>query len=51
MNNFLNPARLLALCRKECMQIVRDPSSILIAFVLPFVLLFIFGYGVNLDAK
>ena len=51
MNNFLNPARLLALCRKECMQIVRDPSSILIAFVLPFVLLFIFGYGVNLDAN
>ena len=51
MSKFLNPVRLLALCRKECMQIVRDPSSILIAFVLPFVLLFIFGYGVNLDAN
>ncbi len=42
--------RLLALCRKESLQIVRDPSSILIAFVLPVVLLFIFGYGINLDS-
>ncbi|MCO6179024.1 ABC transporter permease [Ciceribacter sp. RN22] len=42
--------RFLALMRKETYQIVRDPSSILIAFVLPLVLLFIFGYGVSLDA-
>ena len=28
---------------------MRDPSSILIAFVLPLVLLFLFGYGVSLD--
>lgn len=42
--------RLIALCRKESYQIVRDPSSIVIAFVLPVVLLFIFGYGVNLDS-
>jgi len=42
--------RLLALCRKESYQIVRDPSSIVIAFVLPVVLLFIFGYGINLDS-
>jgi ABC-2 type transport system permease protein len=40
-----------ALCRKEALQIVRDPSSVLIAFVLPAVLLFIFGYGVNLDSS
>ncbi|MDR3479434.1 MAG: ABC transporter permease subunit [Burkholderiaceae bacterium] len=43
--------RLFALCRKESWQIVRDPSSILIAFVLPVVLLFIFGFGINLDAN
>jgi ABC-2 type transport system permease protein len=42
--------RLLALCRKEAHQIVRDPSSIIIAFVLPIALLFIFGYGINLDS-
>ncbi len=43
--------RLVALCRKESFQILRDPSSIVIAFVLPIVLLMIFGYGVNLDAN
>ncbi|MDD3594240.1 MAG: ABC transporter permease [Candidatus Gastranaerophilales bacterium] len=40
---------LLALIRKEFYQIIRDPSSILIAFVLPLLLLFIYMYGVNLD--
>lgn len=43
--------RLLALCRKESFQVVRDPSSIVIAFALPALLLTIFGYGVNLDAS
>lgn len=43
--------RLVALCRKESFQIVRDPSSIVIAFLLPIALLMIFGYGVNLDAN
>ena len=43
--------RLAALLAKESIQIVRDPSSILIAFVLPLILLFLFGYGVSLDAN
>lgn len=43
--------RLWALVYKEMLQIIRDPSSILIAFVLPFILLFIFGYGINLDSN
>ncbi len=43
--------RFLALLRKESIQILRDPSSILIAFVLPIILLFLFGYGVSLDAN
>jgi ABC-2 type transport system permease protein len=42
--------RVVALIRKEVRQIFRDPSSILIAFVLPLILLFLFGYGVSLDA-
>jgi len=46
-----SPSRLRALVRKEALQIVRDPSSIAIAFLLPMVLLFIFGYGVSLDAR
>ena len=43
--------RLKGLWRKEMLQIVRDPSSIAIAFVLPIVLLLLFGYAVSLDAK
>ena len=39
------------LCRKELMQIVRDPSSYLIAGLMPLLLLFIFGYGVSLDLR
>ncbi|MDA8231527.1 MAG: ABC transporter permease [Magnetospirillum sp.] len=42
--------RLVALVRKEVLQVVRDPSSIVIALVLPVVLLLLFGYGVSLDA-
>lgn len=43
--------RLRALCDKETRQILRDPSSGLIAFVIPLMLLFIFGYGINLDSS
>lgn len=42
--------RLAALVRKEGAQIVRDPSTFLIAFVLPMILLFLFGYAVSLDS-
>ncbi len=41
--------RFIALVRKESYQAIRDPSTILIAFVLPLILLFLFGYGVSLD--
>ena len=43
--------RLRGMMWKEGLQIIRDPSSIAIAFVLPLVLLLLFGYGVSLDAK
>jgi ABC-2 type transport system permease protein len=42
--------RMRGILRKELLQILRDPSSIALAIVLPLVLLFIFGYGVTLDA-
>ncbi|MEP9358791.1 ABC transporter permease [Sphingomonas sp. KR3-1] len=42
--------RLAALVRKEAAQILRDPSTFLIAFVLPMILLFLFGYAVSLDS-
>jgi len=43
--------RLWGMVRKEMWQIVRDPSSIAIAFIMPVVLLYLFGYGVSLNAK
>ena len=43
--------RLRGLVRKEFLEIIRDPSSIAIAFLLPVILLLIFGYGVSLDAE
>lgn len=49
MTASINFNRLRALIRKEAFQIIRDPSSILISFVLPLILLFLYGYGVSLD--
>jgi len=43
--------RLRGLVRKEFLQIMRDPSILAIAFVMPVILLFLFGYGVSLDAE
>ncbi len=43
--------RLFGVLRKETLQILRDPSSIILALVMPMVLLVIFGYGVSLDAE
>jgi drug efflux transport system permease protein len=43
--------RLRGLIRKEFMQMMRDPSSIAIAFVMPVFLLLLFGYGVSLDSE
>ncbi len=42
--------RLRGLVRKEVLQIVRDPSSIAIAFLMPVFLLLLFGYGISLDS-
>ena len=49
MNRF-SFQRFFAYLQKESKQILRDPSTILIAFVLPLIMIFIFGYGVSLDA-
>lgn len=41
--------RIKALVKKEFYQIYRDPSTILIAFIFPLMLLTIYGVGVSLD--
>jgi len=43
--------RFNALFLKETLQIIRDPSAMLIAFVLPLILLFMMGYAISLDSK
>ena len=44
-------ARLLAVARKEVIQIRRDPRSLGMAFVIPMILLFLFGYALTLDVN
>ena len=41
---------LLALIKKEIKQILRDPSSIVIAFILPIISITIYMFGINLDS-
>ena len=43
--------RLLAIARKEVVQIRRDTRSLMIVIVMPAILVILFGYGVNLDLK
>lgn len=42
---------LKALVIKEFFQIIRDPSTLIIAFILPFFLLCIYRYSLNLDTN
>ena len=43
--------RLAALVRKESRQMWRDPATILMAFVLPLVMIFLYAYAVSLDLR
>jgi ABC-2 type transport system permease protein len=43
--------RMHGLVLKEIKQIIRDPSAILIAFLMPVVLLVVNGFGINFDAN
>ncbi|MGO9774993.1 MAG: ABC transporter permease [Terracidiphilus sp.] len=43
--------RLLAVARKELVQILRDTRSLIIVVLMPVILVLLFGYGVNLDLK
>lgn len=44
-----SPTRLFAIARKEVIQIRRDQRSLALAFVLPVVLLVLFGYAITWD--
>ncbi|GGD69440.1 ABC transporter permease [Croceicoccus mobilis] len=50
MSAAIDKRRLFAMIAKETRQILRDPATGLIAFFLPILLLFLFGYALNLDS-
>ena len=43
--------RLAAVVKKEFIHIMRDSRSLAMAFLMPVILLFIFGYGITMDIK
>ena len=47
----ISPARIKAVAKKELKQISRDKRFLVILFVLPVMLLVLFGYAVNFDVK
>jgi len=47
----LNFTRIIALSKKEIIQIMRDPRALAMAFALPMILLFLFGHAITLDLR
>ncbi len=47
----VNLVHLVALIKKEWLQILRDKSVLAAAFFMPILLLFIYGYGLNMDVR
>ncbi len=45
----MDRTRLLAIARKETLQLRRDPRSLILAFLLPVALLVFFGYAITWD--
>jgi ABC-2 type transport system permease protein len=46
----INP-RIITLMRKEFIHIRRDPRSLLILMLMPLLMMFVFGYAINMDLK
>jgi ABC-2 type transport system permease protein len=47
----INFRRLWAMARKEAIQLRRDTRSLILAFLLPVILLIIFGYAISWDVR
>ena len=47
----IRPGRLLAIARKEALQLRRDTRSLLMAFLMPAALIVFFGYIISFDVK
>ncbi|MBT1074020.1 ABC transporter permease [Geobacter grbiciae] len=44
-------SRIRAIAKKELIQVLRDPLSLAMAFLMPVILLFIFGYAITMDVN
>jgi ABC-2 type transport system permease protein len=47
----MNLRRVRALAKKEFIQVVRDPRSLMVVLLMPLMQMALLGYGVNLDIK
>ena len=47
----MNRTRLRAVARKEVIQLGRDRRSLALAFLLPLILLVLFGYAITWDVN
>ena len=47
----MNVTRLLALIRKEFIQIIRDPRTLMLIILMPILQLFLLGYAATTDVK
>jgi ABC-2 type transport system permease protein len=47
----MRDSRLLSLVRKEFIQIIRDPRTLIIMFIMPIVMLFLLGYSATNDVR
>jgi ABC-2 type transport system permease protein len=45
----MRPVRLKAIAVKEVLQILRDPRSLILALMMPFLQMFLLGYAMSLD--
>jgi ABC-2 type transport system permease protein len=51
MSNLLDPGRLWAIARKESIQLRRDTRSLALAFLLPAIMLLLFGAAITTDVE
>lgn len=47
----MNPRRIKAIARKEYYHLIRDFRSLYLAFVIPLLLILLFGYALSLDVE
>ena len=47
----MNPRRIRAVARKEAFHVLRDFRSLYLAFIIPLLLILLFGYALSLDVE